>query len=134
VLKPGQQRNMMLDINSSRYKKENHMCLFRRHFPRSITIAILLVCCGIALAGLGVGGCVGSQPANPQTEASPTIIEASYTSTPSAAGDDDTLTILKNNRVPPGDWRDEAMQLKGIPDIPEVVSPAPVQPQSVVNN
>ena len=106
------------------------MSQLRRQFPRSITIAILLACCGVSLVGLGVGGCVVSQSASPQVEptltaAIPTLTEASYTSTPPIADGDDTLTILENNRVPAGDWRDEAIRLKGIPDIPEVVSTTP---------
>ena len=77
-----------------------------------------------------MSGCVVSPSARPHlettpTEAIPTLPETSYTSTPSTTNDDDTLTILKNNRVPAGDWRDEAIRLKGIPDIPEVVSTTP---------
>ncbi len=127
--KCGQHRNMILEFNSSRYKKENNMSQLRRRFPRSITIAILLAFCGVSLVGLVVGGCIVSQPANPLeptlTAAIPTLTEASSTSTPPTASGDDTLTILKNNRVPAGDWRDEAIRLKGIPDIPEVVSTTP---------
>ncbi len=105
------------------------MSQLRRRFPRNITIAILWACCFVSLVGLGVGACVVSPLASPieptLTEARPTITEASYTSTPPIAGDDDTLTILENNRVPAGDWRDEAIRLKGIPDIPDVVSTTP---------
>ena len=102
----------------------------RRHSPLSIWIAILLVCCVVSVVGLGVGGYIAFQPANPQveptlTEAIPTLTAASDTPTPPIAGGDDTLTILENNRVPAGDWRDEAIRLKGFPDIPEVVSTTP---------
>ena len=102
----------------------------RRRFPRRKPIAFLLGFCGVALAGLVLVGFVVSQPASPQveptlTEAVPTPTKASTTATPPIAGDDDTLTILENNRVPAGDWRDEAIRLKGIPDIPKVVSTTP---------
>ena len=102
----------------------------RRFSPRGITIAILLAFCGICLVGLVAGGYVVSQLASPQAD--PTLTEAiftptavGYTSTPTTAAGADTLTALENNQVPAGDWRDEAMRLKGIPDIPEVVSTAP---------
>jgi immune inhibitor A len=106
------------------------MSQLHRRFPWSIKIAILLAGCGVSLFGLGVGGYVVSQSASLQVEpaladAIPTLTEASYTSTLPTAGDDDTLAILKNNRVPAGDWRDEATRLKGIPGIPEVVSTTP---------
>jgi immune inhibitor A len=113
-------------------KKVNHMSRFLRSFPRRITTAILWACCGTAMLGLGMGGCIGSQPAGFQieptlSEAIPPITEAGYPSTPPAASGEDTLAILQNNRVPAGDWRDEAIRLKGIPDIPEVVSTAPAR-------
>ena len=119
------------------------MSQLRQRFPCSLTLAILLACCGISLLGLGVGGYIVFQSASPQvalalTEAIPTLTPASYTPTPSLvppvvrtpvpspmAGGDETLAILQNNRVPAGDWRDEAIRLKGIPDIPEVVSTTP---------
>ena len=105
------------------------MSQLRRRFPRNITIAILLTCCGLILIGLIVGGYIVSQSASPLeptlTDAIPTLTQASYTSTPPIAVDVDTLIILENNRVPAGDWRDEAIRLKGIPDIPEVVSTTP---------
>jgi immune inhibitor A len=107
------------------------MAPFRRRFPQSIIIAILLAWCDIFL-GLGVGGCSVSPLARPQIETAPAIvIPATVTATrpaadvPSVVDGDDTLTILKNNRVPAGDWRDEAIRLKGITDIPAVVSTMP---------
>jgi immune inhibitor A len=104
------------------------MSQLRRRFPRGISVAILLAFCGVSLAGLLLGGCVVSQSPSPReptlTAAIPMLTEVSTTSTPPVAGDD-TLTILKNNQVPAGDWRDEAIRLKGIPDIPEVVSTTP---------
>ncbi len=106
------------------------MSQLRRLFPRNIPIAILLACCGVCLILLVIGGYVVSQSASSTVEPTrpgviPTLTEASYTSTPPVAIGEDTLTILKNNRVPAGDWRDEAIRLKGIPDIPEVVSTTP---------
>jgi immune inhibitor A len=104
------------------------MSQLRRRFPRGISVAILLAFCGVSLAGLLLGGCVVSQSPSPReptlTAAIPMLTEVSTTSTPPVAGED-TLTILKNNQVPAGDWRDEAIRLKGIPDIPEVVSTTP---------
>src|SRR5512146_2865418 len=106
------------------------MSQLRQHFPRNMSIAILLVCCSVSLVVLGVGCNIVSPPSNPtiepkQTDAIPTPTDPSYIPTPSIAVSEDTLTILKNNRVPAGDWRDEAIRLKGIPDIPEVVSTMP---------
>ncbi len=106
------------------------MSQFRRRFSGSITIHVLLVCFGISLVGLVVVGFVVSRSANLQVEPTPTIMiptltQASYTPTPTKEAGDETLTILENNRVPAGDWRDEAIRLKGIPDIPEVVSTTP---------
>ncbi len=106
------------------------MTQLRQRFPQSKPIAILLAFCGLILAGLLMGVYVVSQSATPQpvptrTAVIPTRTEAVYTSTPPTPGVDDTLTTLKNNRVPAGDWRDEAMRLKGIPDIPLVVSTSP---------
>ncbi len=80
------------------------MSQLRKRFPRNLIIVILLACCSVALVGLGLGGFIMSHSASPR---------------------DDTLAILKNNQVPAGDWRDEAIRLKGIPDIPEVVSTTP---------
>ena len=106
------------------------MAQLRQRFPRSTTIAIVLACCGVLLVVLVVGGYIVSQSARSQaeptlTEAIPTLTLASYTPTPPIVSGDDTLTVLKNNLVPAGDWRDEAIRLKGIPDIPEVVSMTP---------
>ena len=106
------------------------MSQLHQHSPWSIWIAILLAFCGASLVGLGVSGCVVIQPTNPQvvptlTEVIPTVTEASQTSTPPIAGGVETLTILENIRIPAGDWRDEAIRLKGIPNIPEVVSTTP---------
>ena len=105
------------------------MSQLRRRFPRSI--AILLACCGVSLVGLVVGGYVVSQSADSQvrptlTDAIPVLTETDYSPTPPIASGDDTLTILKNNQIPVGDWRDEAIRLTGIPGIPEVVSTTPV--------
>jgi immune inhibitor A len=100
-------------------------------FPLNIRNAILLAFCCVFLVGLGVGSYyIGTKSASPQvkpklTDAIPTLTEASYTSTPRIVDEDDTLITLKNNLVPAGDWRDEAIRLKGIPDIPEVVSTTP---------
>jgi immune inhibitor A len=106
------------------------MSQLRHHFPRSNPIVILLACCAVCLVGLGLGGYFLSQPARPQIE--PVLTAASSTSTPPTAGAPttggaETLTTLKNNRVPAGDWRDEAIRLKGIPNIPEVVSTTPAK-------
>jgi hypothetical protein len=84
------------------------MFQLRRCFPRNIPFAILLACCGLFLVGLGVAGCVMPQSATPRVEptlveAIPTLTEASSTSTPPIAYGDDTLSTLKNNRVPAGD-------------------------------
>ena len=101
-----------------------------RRFPRKLTVAFLLVCCGLIFVGLVVAGYVALHPPSAQVEptptaAIPTLTTIPYTPTPPTATGDDTLTILKNNLVPAGDWRDEAIRLKGIPEIPEVVSAAP---------
>lgn len=106
------------------------MSQLRRHFSRRITISVLLACAVLCLIGLGVGGLIVPRSARTQieptpTEAMPALTKASYTSTPSILVGGDTLTILKNNRVPAGDWRDEAIRLKGFPDIPKVVSTMP---------
>jgi immune inhibitor A len=106
------------------------MSQLRQRFPRSIPAAIPLACCGVIFVGLVVFGYIVSSSASSQIEPTltagiPTLTEASYTSTPAIANGDDTLTILENNRVPAGDWRDEAIRLKGIPDIPDVVSTTP---------
>jgi immune inhibitor A len=106
------------------------MSQHRRSFPWFITIIALLACCGVSLVGLAVGGYSMFLSAHPRVEptlieAIPTLITASHTATPSVVESYDTLTILENNRVPAGDWRDEAIRLKGIPDIPEVVSTTP---------
>ncbi len=105
------------------------MSQLHRRSPRGIWIAILLACCGLSLVGLVMGGCVASTPVGllkpTLTEAIPTLPNPTTTSTPSTAVGDDTLTILNNNRVPAGDWRDEAIRLKGIPDIPQVVNTTP---------
>ncbi len=100
------------------------MSQLRYHFFRSKPIVILLAC----LVGLGVGGYFLSRLARPQIEPAPTAASSTSTpptaSTPTTVGAE-TLTTLKNNRVPAGDWRDGAIRLKGIPDIPVVVSTAP---------
>ncbi len=106
------------------------MSQLHQYFPRNISTAILLACCVLVLVGLGVGSCVVPQPATPQvdptlTKVMPTLTQPSFTSTPVAAPGEITLTVLENNRVPAGDWRDEAIRLKGIPDIPNVVSTTP---------
>jgi hypothetical protein len=80
------------------------------------------------LVGLGIGSYyLVTQSASLQvkatlTDAIPTLTEAIYTSTPPKVDEDDILITLKNNLVPAGDWRDEAIRRKGIPEIPEVVS------------
>jgi immune inhibitor A len=105
------------------------MFQLRRRFIPSFIIPILFLVCGAVLVILGMSGCV-YQSASPQadtalTEAIPTVTKASYTSTPPTTSGEDTLTILENNRVPAGDLRDQSIRLKGIPDIPEVVSTTP---------
>jgi immune inhibitor A len=102
----------------------------RRFTPKGITIVILLACGSLCLVGLVVGSYVMSHSVSPRFEPTMTDTiqpptEASYTTTPPIPAGADTLTILENNLVPAGDWRDEAMRLKGIPDIPEVVSTTP---------
>ncbi len=99
-------------------------------FPRKIAFAILLAGCVVILAGLVLAGYIVSQSTRSQAESTqtgaiPTYTIASYTSTPPLAIGEETLAILENNLVPAGDWRDEAMRLKGIPGIPSVVSTAP---------
>lgn len=106
------------------------MSQLRRRFPQRNTIAILLACCVVVLVALLVGFDIMSRSAGLHaeptlTEAIPTITAASYTSTPPIVREYDTLTVLKNNQVPVGDWRDEAIRLKGITDIPIVVSTMP---------
>ena len=106
------------------------MSQLHRRSPWGIWIAILVVCfCSLSLVGLVVVGfVVFQQPSTLKpapTEAIPTLTVASTTSTPPTVVGSDTLTILKNNQVPAGDWRDEAIRLKGIPDIPQVVSTTP---------
>ncbi len=78
------------------------MAQLRRNSSRNIPTVILIVCCGLLLIGLGAGDHIISK-----------------------ASSSDTLTTLENNRVPAGDWREEAIRLKGIPDIPKVVSETP---------
>jgi immune inhibitor A len=105
------------------------MSQLRRRFPRSITTSILLAFYALSLIGLAAGCDVVSRPGSTlsptRTEAVPTPTAVSFTPTPTTAVGYDTLTILENNRVPAGDWRDEAIRLKGIPGIPEVVSTTP---------
>jgi immune inhibitor A len=108
-------------------KKEKIMVQHRWPFSLNMPFVILVVY-GMVLA-LGLGGCGMTQPSKTpvepaRTEAIPTLSPTRDTPTPLPAGDD-TLNILKNNQVPAGDWRDEAMRLKGVPDIPVVVSTAP---------
>ena len=79
--------------------------------PRPIPIVLMCV----IIVGVGAAGYFVSRPASLRT-----------TPTASTAGDEDTLTTLNNNQVPAGDWREEAMRLKGIPDIPEVVRATPI--------
>lgn len=95
------------------------------HFPRGITIAILLACCAVCLLALAVGGYLVVQSARPQIEPTPALTQTSSPTTPPSADGAETLAILKDNQVPAGDWRDSAMRLKGISGIPEVVSTAP---------
>jgi immune inhibitor A len=102
----------------------------RRFTPRHFPPAALLACCGVCLVALLAGGCSVQQPTSTQavptpTVALPTPTVPSYTATPTASPGSDTLQALVNNRVPAGDWRDEAIRLKGIPDIPEVASTVP---------
>jgi len=99
------------------------MFQLRRRFTPRFAFSILLLGCSISLLALVLGGCAISQPATPPIE--PTATQASATPTPPIAAGVETLTTLKNNRVPAGDWRDEAIRLKGIPGIPEVVSTTP---------
>lgn len=103
------------------------MSQLRHYFSRSNLTLTLLACCAVCLVGLGLGSYILSQPAS--TQIVPVLTTASSTSTPTTADapttGGETLTTLKNNRVPAGDWRDEAIRLKGIPDIPEVVSTTP---------
>lgn len=101
------------------------MSQLHRSVPRGITIAILLACCAICLVVLGVGGYLAIRLARAPIVLTPALTETSTTATPLTAAGDNTLTILKNNHVPAGDWRDEAMRLKGVSGIPEVVSTAP---------
>jgi immune inhibitor A len=99
--------------------------------PFNIRNAVLLALCCAFLVGMGVyidyfaRLSAGTQFKPELIDAIPTLTEASYTSTPSIADKDFTLITLKNNLVPAGDWRDEAIRLKSIPDIPEVVSTTP---------
>jgi hypothetical protein len=121
---------MIMESKSSRNKKENYIPQLRRRFHLSTKFAILLACCVMSLIGLIVVGNLVSRLDSPRvnltpTEAIPTLTQAIYTSTPPIPVVVDTLTILENNTVPAGDWRDEAIRLKGILDIPEVVSMTP---------
>jgi len=106
------------------------MSQLHRRFPHRVTIAILLASCVLVLIGLLAGIYIVSHPASLKNEPTLTATiltpsEAIYTATPTIANGEDTLTILKDTRVPAGDWRDEAIRLKGIQDIPEVVSTTP---------
>lgn len=100
-----------------------------RRSSQMIKIALLLALCVVIFVGLVAVGFFAYQLASP-FQPTPTVVistptEAVITSTPPAASEYETLTTLENNRVPAGDWRDEAIRLKGIPDIPEVVSTTP---------
>ena len=106
------------------------MSQLRRRFPRSITNrhSVGVLRCNPRRTGSGrlYRVSVGQPPSRARADGSDSDAhKASSTSTPPIASGDDTLTILENNRVPAGDWRDEAIRLKGIPDIPEVVSTTP---------
>jgi hypothetical protein len=110
--------------------KENEMFHLSLRFHPDIRIAILWSFCGVFLIVLGISSYVLSHSASTKVEptlthAMPTLTQAGYTSTPPKTYHDDTLTVLENNQVPAGDWRDEAIRLKGILDIPEVVSTTP---------
>jgi immune inhibitor A len=105
------------------------MSQHRRPSPRSTATALLLACC-IILSGLGAAGCAASPPESSQVEPAltsvmPTPTETTIPNPPPAASGEDTLALLRTLQVPAGSWRDEAIRLKGIPDIPEVVSTTP---------
>jgi immune inhibitor A len=103
----------------------------RYRFSRRLTTTILWMGCVLFLAELASGCSVVPKTATPQpspamTAAIPTLTAAPPIATPLSTDGEDTLNILKNNQVPAGNWRDEAMRLKGIPDIPEVVRSTPI--------
>jgi immune inhibitor A len=106
------------------------MSQFPQRSSRFNKLAILSMFFILAILGLVLVVDIVSLPATLQpestlTDAIPTVPEATHTSMPPEEVSYDTLAVLKNNRVPAGDWRDEAIRLKGIPDIPEVVSTTP---------
>jgi immune inhibitor A len=121
---------MIVAINRLRAKKEISMSQLHRRFPRKFTLAVLLACCVIIITGLLIVFYISSHQSSPQddpepTETNPTPTIALHTATPIVITPPNTLSILENIQVPAGDWRDEAIRLRGIPDIPAVVSTTP---------
>ena len=114
-----------------------------RNVWTALVVVLLVACCCAGVIILGIGGLGLYRTAAPQispmlTQLGPALTEAAATEVPTpvpqivrtpvptpAAGGADTLTTLENDVVPPGDLREQAMRLKGIPNIPKVVSTAP---------
>jgi len=107
-----------------------------------IAVAVLAMCCVCAVA-LGAGGLLlvrtaGTQVSPVLTQVLPILTEGAATQPPTpvpsivrtpvpspVAGGVDTLTTLEQDVVPPNDPRELAGRLKGVKDIPEVVSTTP---------
>ncbi len=107
-----------------------------------IAVVVVGLCC-VCAALLGAGGLMLVRTAGTQvpavfTELVPILTEGAATPLPSAVpsivrtpvpspvgGGPDTLTTLDQDVVPANNPRDLAMRLKGIKDIPEVVSTTP---------
>jgi immune inhibitor A len=121
---------IIMESNRARIKQENHMSHSNWPSHQRIAIGILLAFCIIALIALAAGVIIVPRLASPQVAATPTpteenLTQPAYTPTLPISTGEDIVVTLQNNRVPAGDWRDEAIRLKGIPGIPEVVSTTP---------
>jgi immune inhibitor A len=104
---------------------------------------VLLACCCVSVAVLGAGGFMLIRTTSTQvgpvlTSFIPILTDSAATEAPTpvpnivrtpvpspVAGGLDTLTTLEQEVVPPNDWRELALRLKGVKDIPEVVSTTP---------
>lgn len=104
-----------------------------------VVIGLVACCCLIALAMMVLGGLFVFQAGRVfSTEVGPFITEAAIEDTPTPRpviittpvptplpGSSDTLQILEDELLPYNDLRLLSMRLRGIPDIPEVVSTTP---------
>ncbi len=111
----------------------------RRNTTVAILAILLIACCGLALALLGLGGwLVYDTGRTLATEFAPILTDVFATETPTPRpvivltppptpfpGADDTLSLLQSEVIPQRDLRELALRLKGLPDIPVVVSETP---------